>query len=92
MENSIKMGADKLAENTPNAPKIIFPISLSKPKSLGLKKKLSLGVPSPCQCLCNVAKGRIVTVHILSCMLKQNIDHFFFFKIHKKAFKALQET
>ena len=39
-----KMGADKSAENTPNAPKIVGPICLPKPKSLRfLKKKLSLG-------------------------------------------------
>jgi hypothetical protein len=30
-----KMGADKLAENTPNAPKIICPNCLPKPKILG---------------------------------------------------------
>jgi hypothetical protein len=29
-----KMGADKLAENTPNAPKFICPNCLPKPKSL----------------------------------------------------------
>ena len=37
------------AENTPNDPKIFSPICLPKHKSLGfLKKKLSLGVHSPC--------------------------------------------
>ena len=32
---STKMGADKLFENTPNAPKVICPNCLPKPKSLG---------------------------------------------------------
>ena len=32
----IKMGADSLAENTPNAPKIFGPICLSKPKKIGI--------------------------------------------------------
>ena len=42
------MGADSLAENTPNAPKFICPICLPKPKSLGFQwKKASLGVCSP---------------------------------------------
>ena len=45
------MGADKLAANTPNAPKHFGPICLSKPKS----DFLSMGVRSPCaaanQCL-----------------------------------------
>ena len=44
-----KMGADSLAENTPNASKKFSPICLPTPKSFGcLKKKLSLGVRSPC--------------------------------------------
>jgi hypothetical protein len=30
-----KMGVDKLAENTPNAPRFICPNCLSKPKNLG---------------------------------------------------------
>ena len=34
-----KMGADTLAENTPNAPKIVSPICLPKPKSWGFSKK-----------------------------------------------------
>ena len=33
------MGADKLAENNPNAPKIICPIHLPKPKILGFQWK-----------------------------------------------------
>ena len=33
--HSAKMGADILAENTPNAPQFIGPICLLKPKSLG---------------------------------------------------------
>ena len=32
-----KMGADKSAENTPNAPKFICPNCLLKPKSLGFR-------------------------------------------------------
>ena len=48
MENTVthstKTGADKLAENTPNAPKIFIPICLPKPKSLGFSKKSSLWV------------------------------------------------
>ena len=43
------MGADSLAENTPNAPEFISPICLPKPKSSGFQwKKSSLGVRSPC--------------------------------------------
>ena len=45
--HSTKMGADRLAENTPNAPKLIYPIWLPKPKSLGFQWKASLGVRSP---------------------------------------------
>ena len=33
------MGADKLAENTPNAPKFICPICLPKTKSLDFNEK-----------------------------------------------------
>ena len=43
--HSTKMGADKLAENTPNAPKYICPICLPKPKSLGFLKKAYTGCP-----------------------------------------------
>ena len=32
-----KMGADSLAENTPNAPEFISPIGLPKPKSSGFQ-------------------------------------------------------
>ena len=32
-----KMGADNAAENTPNAPKSIYPKCLFKPKSLGFR-------------------------------------------------------
>jgi hypothetical protein len=43
------MGADKSAENTPNAPKFICPNFLPKPKILNFcEKKASLGVRSPC--------------------------------------------
>ena len=43
-----KMGADSLAENTPNAPEFICPICMPKPKSSGFQwKKASLGVRSP---------------------------------------------
>ena len=46
---STKMGADKLFENTPNAPKVICPNFLPKPKNLGFWwKKATLGVRSPC--------------------------------------------
>ena len=42
------MSADKLAENTPNAPKFICPSFLLKPKSLEFWwKKATLGVRSP---------------------------------------------
>ena len=42
------MGADSLAENTPNAPEFICPICLPKPKSSGFQcKKASLGFRSP---------------------------------------------
>ena len=43
-----KMGADSLAENTPNDPEFICPICLPKPKSSAFQsKKASLGVRSP---------------------------------------------
>ena len=46
---STKMGADKLAENIPNAPKFYCPICLPKPKRLVfLKKKNSLWVSVVC--------------------------------------------
>ena len=32
-----KMGADSLAENTPNAPEFICPVCLPKPKSSGFQ-------------------------------------------------------
>jgi hypothetical protein len=35
LTHSTKMGADKLAENTPNAQKFIFQNCLPKPKILG---------------------------------------------------------
>ena len=42
------MGADSLAENTPDAQEFICPICLPKPKSSGFQwKKASLGVRSP---------------------------------------------
>ena len=41
---STKMGADSLAENTPNALKNFSAKCLPKPKSLGFKKKSSLWV------------------------------------------------
>ena len=42
------MGAEKSAENTPNAAKIISPNCLPKPQKLGFHgKKASLGVRSP---------------------------------------------
>ena len=45
-----KMGADKSAENTPNAPKIHLPkLSSQAPKKWNFdEKKASLGVRSPC--------------------------------------------
>ena len=46
---SLKMGADKSAEYTPNTPKFICPIFLPEPKSFVFRwKKASLGVRSPC--------------------------------------------
>ena len=43
-----KMGADSLTENTENAPELICPICLPKPKSSGFQwKKASLGIHSP---------------------------------------------
>ena len=42
------MGADKSAENTQNAQKIFGPICLAKTKVWAFRKKLSLGVRSPC--------------------------------------------
>ena len=42
---ALLMGTDKLAENTPNAPKFVGP----SPKFWDFRKKLSLGVRSPCQ-------------------------------------------
>ena len=41
-----QMGADSLAENTPNAPEFIWPISLPKPKKSGFQwKKACIGRP-----------------------------------------------
>ena len=34
-----KMGPDKLAENTPNAPEFIYPICVLKPKGLDFNEK-----------------------------------------------------
>ena len=46
---STKMGADKSAKNTLNAPKFICPNCLPKAKSLGFRwKKVSLGGRNPC--------------------------------------------
>ena len=42
------MGADKSAENTPNAPKNLGPICLTKPKIMGISKKSSLLVSVVC--------------------------------------------
>ena len=42
------MSAAKSAENTQNAPKIFGPICLAKTKVWAFRKKLSLGVRSPC--------------------------------------------
>ena len=47
------MGADKLAKNTANATKSISPNCLPKHKCSGFQwKKASLGVCSPCFCIC----------------------------------------
>ena len=43
--HSSKIGADKSAENTPNAAKLFGPICLPKPKSLGFSKKALSGCP-----------------------------------------------
>ena len=57
------MGADKSAENTPNAPKLICPICLPKPKRSGFQwKKASLGVHSPWQWACD-------------CLIWRNLSH-----------------
>ena len=40
--HSTEMSADKSAENTPNAPKCIYPNCLPKPKSLGFWWKKSV--------------------------------------------------
>ena len=42
--HSTKMSADKSAKYTPNAQKILGPICLPEPKSLGISKKTSLWV------------------------------------------------
>ena len=42
--HSTKMGADKSAENTPNAPKLICPNCLPKPKNFD-ERKASFGRP-----------------------------------------------
>ena len=49
--NSTKMGADKSAENTPNAPKFLGPICLPNPKSLRfwIKRSLWVSVVRGCQ-------------------------------------------
>ena len=47
--HSTNMNTDKLAENTPNALKIVGTFFLPKPKNLGFLKTItSLGVRSPC--------------------------------------------
>ena len=46
MDKGMRMGADSLAENTPNAPEFICPICLPKPKSSGFQwKKGFIGRP-----------------------------------------------
>ena len=63
--HSTKMGADKLAENTPNLPEFICPIWLPKPKSSGFQwKKASLSVRSLCS---NTYKD------LLLCISLQNV-------------------
>jgi hypothetical protein len=47
--HNTKMSADKLAENTPNAPKFICPLSPKAQKfAILMKKKASLGIRCPC--------------------------------------------
>ena len=65
------MGADKLAENTPVAPKFIRPNCLFNPKIWDFnKKRASLCVRSPCSCaLCSyltyLDQAGIATVRLL---------------------------
>ena len=61
------MGADSLAENTPNTPTIIRPICLIAPQKFGkLLKKGSSGVRSPCSdCIIQNIKQNIINLQLL---------------------------
>ena len=66
--HSTKMGADKWAENTPNASKFICQNCLSKHKFLGFRwKKTSLGVHSPWVCQTSRAIPVLTSKLMLSC-------------------------
>ena len=69
------MGADKSAENTPNAQKMLGPICLPKP-SLGFSKKSSLWV-SVVRALSERIYFNFVCIFFLSLFFEKNIDIMF---------------
>ena len=71
--HSTKLGADKSAENTPNAPRFICLNCLPKPISLEfLWKKAALGVRSPCLEVWNETNSRselfTVKLFVVACI------------------------
>ena len=71
--HSTKLGADKSAENTPNAPRFICLNCLPKPKSFEfLWKKAALGVRSPCLEVWNETNSRselfTVKLFVVACI------------------------
>ena len=92
-----KMGVDKLAKNTPNAPKRICPNCLPKPKSLGfLWKKASLGVRSPWPNLCWTQMHGLLDSNVkrLSGGRPSLFDHgwIFLLKYYKNIFQSFNKA
>ena len=95
------MGADKSAENTPNAPKFICLNCLPKPKSLEFRwKKASLDVRSPCLCPLNqsdpISSVKIEELSRLKIRLKSILcdswRFFVFLKVLARVFFTLSFT
>ena len=84
--HSTEMGADKSAENTPNAPKFICPICLPKPKSLEFWwKKASLGVRSP---YWSISYGVLASIMLF--MWTNNGNLFRIFTLHENNFREFK--